>query len=194
MANLFERIINARKQVRSTQAELADKIGLSVQTVGRWERGERLPDAEELVKLALALDTTVAYLLGETDNPMRINRDGSVPNDSSVNRAGQPSDTVLHDPHEEIRKKSLPPKTENDSSERTLKGGYQMISQTIAAPSIQPFVEIVGYASDFAERAHGYDLVRAKNLLKRALEVYEIAEKDRPAPGQHEFTFGDDYL
>ena len=69
MTNLSKRITNTRKQARIKQAEIADKVDVSVQTVSRWERGERCPDAEELLKLAAALSTSVAYLVGETNDP-----------------------------------------------------------------------------------------------------------------------------
>jgi transcriptional regulator with XRE-family HTH domain/phage repressor protein C with HTH and peptisase S24 domain len=71
MVNLSNRIKNIRERARLKQKEIAEKIGVSIQTIGRWERNERRPDAEELQNLATALDTTVAYLMGETDDPAR---------------------------------------------------------------------------------------------------------------------------
>ena len=40
-------------------------------TVARWERGELMPRGTSLSKLAQALKTSTAYLLGETENPKR---------------------------------------------------------------------------------------------------------------------------
>jgi SOS-response transcriptional repressor LexA len=40
-------------------------------TVWRWENGKSSPSAPIIVRLASALNTTVAYLSGETDNPAR---------------------------------------------------------------------------------------------------------------------------
>jgi transcriptional regulator with XRE-family HTH domain len=52
-----------------TQEALAKKIDRKKLTVSRWERGERAPNAEDMPVIAQSLDTTVAYLMGETDNP-----------------------------------------------------------------------------------------------------------------------------
>jgi transcriptional regulator with XRE-family HTH domain len=63
-----ERIREIRKH-KFTQAQLAEAIGVHVMTVRRWESGSRFPNAEDLQKLALALNTSIAYLTGETDDP-----------------------------------------------------------------------------------------------------------------------------
>ena len=68
-----ERIKNLRKQNRLTQEELAEKVNISPMTARRWEWGQRSPRAEELQKLAEALNTTSAYLLGDTDDPRPVN-------------------------------------------------------------------------------------------------------------------------
>lgn len=46
-------------------AILAEKLGVIRNTVSRWERGEIIPSMERLSSIAIALDTTLAYLLGE---------------------------------------------------------------------------------------------------------------------------------
>lgn len=65
-----ERLKRVRKG-RYNQEELASLIGVHTNTISRWENGSRSPDAGTLQKLAQALDTTTAYLLGETDDPAR---------------------------------------------------------------------------------------------------------------------------
>lgn len=60
-----------RKQMGLSQEQLGDLVDFHVNTVRRWENGSRSPDADTLQKLAQALDTTTAYLLGETDDPAR---------------------------------------------------------------------------------------------------------------------------
>ena len=64
-----QRIRERRKDNKLTQEKLAEIIGVSLMTLKRWEWGDSAPRAEELQKLAEALNTTSAYLLGETDNP-----------------------------------------------------------------------------------------------------------------------------
>ena len=58
------RIRTRRKELKLTQTELADKIGVSLMTVVRWEKGERTPNTSVMNQLAEALDTSVAYLMG----------------------------------------------------------------------------------------------------------------------------------
>ncbi len=52
-----------REKNRFTQAELADKIGVSDKAVSRWETGKGYPDITLLEPLALALSVSVAELL-----------------------------------------------------------------------------------------------------------------------------------
>lgn len=61
-----------RKQMGLSQEQLGDLVDFHVNTVRRWENGSRSPDADTLQKLAQALDTTTAYLLGETEDPTRL--------------------------------------------------------------------------------------------------------------------------
>ena len=66
---VITRIKKTRKERRLTQQELADKIGASLITVNRWEKGERTPNISMLQKIATALDVSVAYLMGEEESP-----------------------------------------------------------------------------------------------------------------------------
>ena len=50
----------------STQ-QLADKMGVTVQAVGKWERGEGFPRAEQLPKLADLLGCSIDDLFDKTD-------------------------------------------------------------------------------------------------------------------------------
>lgn len=63
-----ERIRTLREKNGMTQEKLAQIIGMSQNTVARWEREELAPRGTSLVKLAKALNTTSTYLLDETDN------------------------------------------------------------------------------------------------------------------------------
>jgi len=54
-----------RKAANMTQAALAEKLGVSFQTVSSWERDEYLPDSSRLAELAAALNVRVAELVSE---------------------------------------------------------------------------------------------------------------------------------
>ena len=55
-----------RKDKGLTQEQLAEIVGVSLQTIRRWEWGTTTPNSTLLTKLAQALDTTPEFLLGDT--------------------------------------------------------------------------------------------------------------------------------
>lgn len=46
-----------------TQKELAEKIGISYNTLQSWITKDRLPDAEQALKIAKQLNTSIEYLV-----------------------------------------------------------------------------------------------------------------------------------
>lgn len=75
-----ERIRVARKRLGKTQAELAIDIESHVNSVGRWESGERNPTIDDLDRLAVALHVPLGWLVSgdesggfpATDRPIYI--------------------------------------------------------------------------------------------------------------------------
>lgn len=65
-----ERIKFCRKKQKLNQQELADKIGVSIVTIKRWEsiNNNRVPSSDMIIKIAKALNTSVAYIVGEIDD------------------------------------------------------------------------------------------------------------------------------
>ncbi len=63
------RLAEYRKSTHLTQVQLAERIGVSVDTIIRWERGYREPKTSQLLKLAEILGCTAMDLLGETGDP-----------------------------------------------------------------------------------------------------------------------------
>ena len=64
---LGERIAEKRKEQGMTQAELAEQMLVTRQTVSRWEAGAALPDIEKIAQLARLLEVSCDYLLMDTD-------------------------------------------------------------------------------------------------------------------------------
>lgn len=56
-------ITQARMAAGLTQAQLADMIGVAAQHIGRWERGERKPKIDALMRIAQALGCSVTDLI-----------------------------------------------------------------------------------------------------------------------------------
>ena len=57
------RLAYLRKEARLTQEELAEKIGVSRQTVTRWETGETIPALDALINLAAAFAISLNELV-----------------------------------------------------------------------------------------------------------------------------------
>lgn len=55
------KITEARKKVNVSQAQLAERLFISAQAVGKWERGESLPDIITLNRLAEILGVDLNY-------------------------------------------------------------------------------------------------------------------------------------
>ena len=64
---LGENLAALRKQRGMTQQSLADALFVTRQTISKWEKNLSVPDADVLVRLADALDTTVQTLLGQPE-------------------------------------------------------------------------------------------------------------------------------
>lgn len=65
---LNKNIQRARKAKGFSQEELALQINVVRQTISKWEQGLSVPDADMLIALAAALNTSVSTLLGDTSN------------------------------------------------------------------------------------------------------------------------------
>ena len=63
---LGERLADARKRARLTQAEVADRMGFARTTLVAIEKGERRPSDGELVRLGEILNVPIHDLLRET--------------------------------------------------------------------------------------------------------------------------------
>ncbi len=63
---IAENIKRLRQESQLTQAQLAERLGVSYQAVSRWENETTYPDIELLPSIAALFGVTVDYLLGST--------------------------------------------------------------------------------------------------------------------------------
>lgn len=61
--NLGESLFGARKNKGLTQEAVAEKLGVSRQTVSKWETGETLPDIRQSKRLAVLYGVTLDELI-----------------------------------------------------------------------------------------------------------------------------------
>ncbi|SER19810.1 helix-turn-helix domain-containing protein, partial [Neolewinella agarilytica] len=62
-----QRLVQLRKEHNLSQSELAKKIGIHANVVGRYERGEAKPSIEQVLKIADVFDVSMDYLTGKVD-------------------------------------------------------------------------------------------------------------------------------
>lgn len=60
---LADKIINLRKKCGMSQEELADKLGVSRQSVSKWESAQCIPDLNKILQMADLFNVTTDYLL-----------------------------------------------------------------------------------------------------------------------------------
>ena len=62
-----------REKRKITQIKLSTEVEVSQEAISAYESGKALPSVETLIKLANYLNTSTDYLLGLTDNDLKIN-------------------------------------------------------------------------------------------------------------------------
>lgn len=96
------RIVSIRKKQKVSQSELALKIGVHPNVLGRYERDEALPSIEIASKIAKALDISLDYLSEITDIELndvilaRINEIAAMPDDEQ-NQVYKVIDALIRD-------------------------------------------------------------------------------------------------
>lgn len=68
MSTFGKKLAELRKDLKMSQGELAKLLSTSTSVIGRYERDEMTPSIEVAKKIASFLNTTVGYLLGETED------------------------------------------------------------------------------------------------------------------------------
>lgn len=63
LKQIGNRILSRRKQLRMTQEELAEKAGITPQTVSSAELGKKALRPENIIRICSALDISTDYLL-----------------------------------------------------------------------------------------------------------------------------------
>lgn len=96
---LAEKIIDLRKKNGWSQEQLADKLGVSRQSISKWESAQSTPDMKKIVALSELFGVSTDYLLKDGmddaegaaaggDAPDRAMRDGASLTPVSMEEAG----------------------------------------------------------------------------------------------------------
>lgn len=68
MSTFGQKLVECRKAKKLSQSELARLLKTNHSIIGKYERDEVKPSIDVVKKLADTLQTTVGFLLGETDD------------------------------------------------------------------------------------------------------------------------------
>ena len=66
---LADKITNLRKKAGWSQEELANQLGVSRQSVSKWESGASIPDLDKILRLSQLFDVSTDYLLRDEMEP-----------------------------------------------------------------------------------------------------------------------------
>ena len=69
MATLSDRLQQLKIEKKLLQKDIAKDNNLSLRAYQYYERGERVPTSDTLIKLADYFNVSIDYLVGRTDNP-----------------------------------------------------------------------------------------------------------------------------
>ena len=68
--NISDKIQLLRRENGWSQDELAEKLGVSRQSVSKWESGKALPDSEKVLAIAQLFDVSTDFLLKDDMEPV----------------------------------------------------------------------------------------------------------------------------
>src|ERR1035437_7962032 len=119
--SIGDKIAKARKKANLSQAELAQQVSISSQAVGKWERGESMPDITTLNRLAEILGVDLNYF----SERFRSIENGMTNFDKSDKRLIQLSNSQKGKPSWDISKQNL-----TDSDFTGLKNLHEKLSST----------------------------------------------------------------
>jgi transcriptional regulator with XRE-family HTH domain len=97
------KIAEARKKINISQARLAERLFISSQAVGKWERGESMPDIITLNRLAEILGVDLNYFSERIESPTAEN----VHDESLVRQAGESTSHIAANLQSDKQQKKL---------------------------------------------------------------------------------------
>jgi len=83
-----EKIRIVREEKKMTQKKIGELAGIDESTIRKYESGRLNPKLVTIQKIAAALDCSVDYLLGNIDDPRRIDYAGLLGNLGTVHKLG----------------------------------------------------------------------------------------------------------
>ncbi len=89
--NIGERITELRKSKNLSQEELAEQLGVSRQSVSKWETGVSIPDTDKAVAMSRIFGVTADFLLTGESNNSDLASGGVVYNKEKIYEGAEPA-------------------------------------------------------------------------------------------------------
>lgn len=86
---IVSRIDSLAKSKGTSIAEIERSVGFGNGKIGKWKKAPKSPPFESLLVVANHLETTIAYLTGETDDPSAGIKKDPIREDGAVSPAAQ---------------------------------------------------------------------------------------------------------
>ena len=86
---IVSRIDSLAKSKGTSIAEIERSVGFGNGKIGKWKKAPKSPPFESLLVVANYLETTIAYLTGETDDPSAGIQKDPIPKDGAVSEPKQ---------------------------------------------------------------------------------------------------------
>lgn len=86
---LADKLIALRKKAGYSQEELAEKMGVTRQSVSKWESGQSIPDIEKIIRISDLFEVSIDYLL--RDNIEEMPDKQNKPDRPDIRQAGPAS-------------------------------------------------------------------------------------------------------
>ena len=86
---IVSRIDSLAKSKGTSIAEIERSVGFGNGKIGKWKKAPKSPPFESLSVVANHLETTIAYLTGETDDPSAGIKRDPIPKDEAVSPPAQ---------------------------------------------------------------------------------------------------------
>lgn len=97
MMTLAEKVMLLRKQRGWSQEELAEHLGISRQSISKWESGISIPDIDRIIKMSDLFSVSTDYLLKEQIEFEENKREDQTNENIKISKAIEVSDEEVND-------------------------------------------------------------------------------------------------
>ncbi len=105
--DLRDNISERRRASNLTQEDVASRLGVSRQTIGKWESGKATPELDKLVALCDLLGCSLDELVGRAESEHEAESDVSIPNEEAANDSHENSAAEMASPDLPVEEESL---------------------------------------------------------------------------------------